>query len=155
MTRARSAGLKAAFTALRKAALSCPEAWEDFPWGDQAFKVGKKVFAFIEGDDRCLQLTLKLPESGSVALGLPFVEPTGYGLGKSGWVNARFERGDDVPVPMLLEWLHESYGAVAPKKLAQQLGGLHATTRRREPPKAAASRRAPAGGRGPRAGTSR
>ena len=45
-----------------------------------------------------------------------FAEPTGYGLGKAGWVSARFEPGDDVPVDLLKQWIDESYAAVAPKR---------------------------------------
>jgi hypothetical protein len=56
-----------------------------------------------------------------VALSLPFAEPTGYGLGKSGWVTARFAAGDDVPVPMLIGWVDESFRAVAPKRLLAKL----------------------------------
>ena len=32
-------------------------------------------------------------------------------------MTARFEGKDNVPVPLLLEWIDESYRAVAPKKL--------------------------------------
>ena len=45
------------------------------------------------------------------------MEPTGYGLGRSGWVTARFGPGDDVPLDLIRRWLVESYRAVAPKKL--------------------------------------
>ena len=50
---------------------------------------------------------------------LPFTEPTGYGLGKSGWVTAKFD--DTPPLPLLKEWLDESYRAQAPKKLQAML----------------------------------
>ena len=52
-------------TALRKFALSYPEATEDMPWGHHA------IFS----------LSAKLPSSGGVALKLPFASPTEYGLG--------------------------------------------------------------------------
>lgn len=109
-----------AFSALREAALGYPEAWEDHPWGETAIKVRKKVFLFLGGGES-LSLSCKLPESHEDALMLPFAKPTGYGLGKSGWVSARFEAGQGVPVDMLLEWLDESYRAVAPKKLVKTL----------------------------------
>ena len=33
---------------------------------------------------------MKLPQSGHAVVLLPHVEPSGYGLGKAGWVTARF-----------------------------------------------------------------
>ena len=57
---------------------------------------------------------MKLPVSGRTALTLPFATPTEYGLGKSGWVTARFRTGDTVPIEMLKEWIEESFRAVAP-----------------------------------------
>ena len=113
--------LARAFAALRKCALAYPDAREDFPWGESAFKVNGKVFLFLHRPDGGLSVTVKLPESGEVALSLPFAEPTGYGLGKSGWVTARFADGDDVPVPMLVGWVDESFRAVAPKRLLAKL----------------------------------
>jgi predicted DNA-binding protein (MmcQ/YjbR family) len=105
---------------LRDFALGFPGAREEFPWGERVVKVGKKVFVFLgmdEGDE--IGLSVKLPASGPMALLLPFATPTGYGLGKSGWVSARFGPSDDPPLGMLRAWIDESYRAVAPKKLAQ------------------------------------
>jgi len=108
-------------TELRKYALSFPEAHEDFPWGERAAKVGKKVFAFFHVPGEGFHVTVKLPESATLALGLDFVEPTGYGLGKSGWVTASFAESDEPPVPVLKQWIEESYRAIAPKKLIAAL----------------------------------
>jgi hypothetical protein len=52
---------------------------------------------------------------------LPFAEPTGYGLGRGGWVTASFGERDNPPLELLREWLDESYRAVAPKKLASAI----------------------------------
>jgi predicted DNA-binding protein (MmcQ/YjbR family) len=107
---------------LLKAALAYPDAWKDHPWGETVVKVGKKVFVFLGLPRGGFSLSCKLPHSFDVALStLPFAESTGYGLGASGWVTARFEGKDDVPFPLLLEWLDESYRAVAPAKLVKQL----------------------------------
>ena len=106
---------------LRKYALGFPGTHEDFPWGERVIKVGKKVFAFMGLPGGSLSLSVKLPQSQMVALMLPFTEPTGYGLGKSGWVTARFEAGDGAPEDLLREWIEESYRAVAPKKLVASL----------------------------------
>ena len=104
-------------------ALSLPGAWEDHPWGETVAKVGKKVFAFlgVERPDGSLMVCVKLPRSGPAALETTFVEPAGYGLGKSGWVYAKFESGDRPPTPLLLSWVEESYRAVAPKTLVKRL----------------------------------
>jgi predicted DNA-binding protein (MmcQ/YjbR family) len=107
--------------ALREFALRYPEASEDFPWGERVAKVRDKVFVFLGRDDEDLGITVKLPSSGLMALSLPFASPTGYGLGKSGWVTARFGPGDKPPVELLQRWIDESYRAVAPKELVRAL----------------------------------
>ncbi len=56
-----------------------------------------------------------------MAVDLPFAEPTGYGLGKSGWVTASFTKVADVPLDLLKSWIDESYRAIAPKKLVKLL----------------------------------
>jgi predicted DNA-binding protein (MmcQ/YjbR family) len=109
--------------ALRDLGLSFPETTEDFPWDHRALKVKGKVFVFMgtgkeggaEHDD--FFISCKLPQSAPMALTLPEVKPTRYGLGKAGWVSAQWPRGK-APVDMLCDWLRESYCAVAPKKLA-------------------------------------
>lgn len=106
---------------LRDFALRFPEAREEFPWGERVAKVRGKVFVFLGREGEDLGLSVKLPSSGIVALGLPFVSPTGYGLGKSGWVTARFGPRDKPPVELLQTWIEESYRAVAPKKLVAGL----------------------------------
>jgi predicted DNA-binding protein (MmcQ/YjbR family) len=108
--------------ALRTHALSYPDAREDFPWGERVVKVRGKVFLFL-GKGESLSLSVKLPGSASVALSLPFAAPTAYGLGKSGWITARFEKGVKPPIEMLKQWIDESYRAVAPKRLAAAFDG--------------------------------
>jgi len=106
---------------LRTVGLGYPEAVEDFPWGERVFKVRKKIFAFVGRADGELHVTTKLPYSGPMALSFDFVEPTGYGLGRAGWVTATFKRGVNVPIDMLTEWIEESYRAIAPKTLVKGL----------------------------------
>lgn len=113
--------LKSAETALRKLALTYPQATEDFPWGHRALKVKGKMFLILSFDKDIFNATMKLPDSGKQALQLPFAQPTGYGLGKSGWVTASFGPKDKVPVELLGEWIDESYRAIAPKKLVSSL----------------------------------
>jgi predicted DNA-binding protein (MmcQ/YjbR family) len=125
-----------AFTALRKLALGYPETREDHPWGHCTFKVRNKVFLFMDRDEGGLSLSLKLPQSREFALEYPFTEPTGYGLGKSGWVTASFGPKDKPPLDVLGFWLAESFRAIAPKKL---LAGM---TETRKPPVSGGIRRA-------------
>jgi predicted DNA-binding protein (MmcQ/YjbR family) len=113
--------LPQADAALRKFALSFPDVTEDFPWGHSAFKIKKKTFLFLFLGEDFLSLSIKLPLSGKTALTLPFTSPTEYGLGKSGWVTARFEAGEAVPLDMLQEWIDESFRAIAPKRVVAQM----------------------------------
>ena len=108
-------------TFLRERAMSYPEAIEEFPWGHRAIKVKKKIFLILDHTDGVLSVTVKLPDSNSYALMQRYAEPTGYGLGKSGWVSCRFKPGEEVPLDLLEEWVEESYRAVAPKKLVLAL----------------------------------
>jgi predicted DNA-binding protein (MmcQ/YjbR family) len=114
--------LKKAADALRKFALSLPGATEEFPWGESVAKVNKKVFVFLgKGNPDGLSFSVKLPQSGEKVLDKPFAEPTGYGLGKSGWVSVSFEAGDRAPIDECKRWIEESYRAIAPKKLVAEL----------------------------------
>jgi predicted DNA-binding protein (MmcQ/YjbR family) len=108
---------------LRKHALGYPQTIEDFPWEHSAFKVKGKVFLFTYLDENAgmLSLSMKLPVSCKMALTLPFATPTPYGLGKSGWVTSKFKSDDDIPIDMLLEWVDESFRAIAPKRVVAQL----------------------------------
>ncbi|HET9602224.1 MAG TPA: MmcQ/YjbR family DNA-binding protein [Acidimicrobiales bacterium] len=108
---------------LRRFALDLPGAWEDHPWGESVAKVGKKVFVFmgVPTEDGSMGLSVKLPDSREAALSMPFTEPTGYGLGRAGWVSASFAAGDEAPVDILCDWIEESYRAIAPKKLIAEL----------------------------------
>jgi len=113
---------KAAGEKLRKLALGYPEAKEEFPWGERVVKVRKKVFVFMgHGADKGFGMSVKLPKSGAMALMLPFAEPTGYGLGKAGWVSVHFDAKQSPPVDLLAEWIDESYRAVAPKTLLARM----------------------------------
>src|SRR4051794_4737347 len=116
--------LKKAEATLRAYALGFPQAVEEFPWGERVIKVGGKIFAFLGQIEARLRVAVKLPVSAEMALTLPFAEPTGYGLGRAGWVTARFAQGDDVPIDLLREWIAQSYRAVAPKKLLKAIGAL-------------------------------
>ncbi|HEY6908111.1 MAG TPA: MmcQ/YjbR family DNA-binding protein [Myxococcales bacterium] len=107
----------AAWKALKKHASAKDGAWEDHPWGETVYKVGKKIFVFLGSAEHGYGLSCKLPDSHEAAITMfSFAEPTAYGLGKSGWVSARFERNQDVPLDLLKAWIDESHAAVAPKR---------------------------------------
>lgn len=131
------------YEAVHAFGLGFPEAYEETPWGHPALKVRGKSFAFMGyAKDGGWSVSVKLPQSNLAALMLPCCQPTGYGLGKSGWVTARFAAGEESPLPMLEEWLEESYRAVAPKRLVKQLeaGAATPAAPRPKPGKAPRSR---------------
>jgi predicted DNA-binding protein (MmcQ/YjbR family) len=145
--------LDAAAKELLAYAHSLPGAWEDHPWpGETVAKVGKKVFVFSgwqvardarpgrKAPDQVWGISVKLVQSHAEARSLPFTEPTGYGLGKAGWVSAKFSAGETPMLNLLKSWIRESYLQVAPKKLAAQLDAAPAPT----PKKKAAAKKAPA-----------
>jgi hypothetical protein len=111
---------------LRKAALAYPEAYEERPWGHYAIKVNGKAFIFLAADAEMFSMSTKLPSSAGVAVKLPFASPTEYGLGRSGWVTARFPRAARVPIEILKLWIDESYREIAPKRLVALLGAEEA-----------------------------
>jgi predicted DNA-binding protein (MmcQ/YjbR family) len=101
-------------------ALSLPGAWEDHPWGETVVKVpNKKIFVFLGMPESAeLGIGVKLTESHDHALAMPGAAPSGYGLGKAGWVNVKLE---GVDVDLLEDWIEESYRNVATKKLIAEL----------------------------------
>ena len=108
---------------LRAFGLTYPGAHLKSPWpGHLDLAVKDKTFAYLSVEGEPLGISCKLPQTSGVALMLPFCTPTAYGLGKSGWVSAKFEDPADVDVAMLKAWIDESYRAQAPKKLVASLG---------------------------------
>ncbi|HEX2766367.1 MAG TPA: MmcQ/YjbR family DNA-binding protein [Candidatus Limnocylindria bacterium] len=98
---------------IRSVAAALPDAWEDHPWGETAFKVGKKVFVYV-GAGETLNLTLKLRDRHDEALAFPWVTPARYGLDRGGWVTCTPPA--DAPLEMVLGWIEESYHLVAPRR---------------------------------------
>jgi len=100
-------------------ALGLPEAWEDHPWGESVAKVRKKVFLFAgDGTGESPGISVKLAESHEQALGFAGARPTGYGLGKSGWVTVPVA---SAPPAVLRDLVEESYRIVAPKRVVALL----------------------------------
>jgi len=120
--------LRAISSKLLEFALALPGTYEEFPWGERVVKVSKKVFVFlgkVEGSSEDLTFSVKLPVSNSAALELAFTEPAGYGLGKSGWVAVTVPPGTNPSVELFLDWIEESYRAIAPKKLVTRINAAN------------------------------
>ncbi|MEU4209541.1 MmcQ/YjbR family DNA-binding protein [Streptomyces sp. NPDC026206] len=110
---------------VREFALSLPGAVEEFPWGDGGVvKVNKKIFVFLgeEGNTEAPGISVKLKdeEAHGHALAVPGAAPTGYGLGRSGWVTIPLD-ADGAPAALLCDWVEESYRTIAPKRLIAEL----------------------------------
>jgi predicted DNA-binding protein (MmcQ/YjbR family) len=103
-------------------ALSLPEAVEEHPWGEDVAKVRGKIFVFL-GSAGSKRISVKLAESHAHALATDGAEPTGYGLGKAGWVTVPV-RGPGVSLDVLRDWVEESYRIVAPRRLVAELDAL-------------------------------
>jgi predicted DNA-binding protein (MmcQ/YjbR family) len=112
----------AALKELRAFGLAYPGAHTKSPWpGHLDLAVNDKTFAYLSLEGEPLGISCKLPRSRDIALMLPFCKPTGYGLGKSGWVSAQLGADEEPPVDLFKAWIDESYRAQAPKKLVVQL----------------------------------
>jgi predicted DNA-binding protein (MmcQ/YjbR family) len=106
---------------LRVAALALPGAWEDHPWGETVVKVRKKIFVFLGLDEtEPYSVGVKLTDSHALGLAVPGAAPSGYGLGKAGWVKVPITL-DGPSVDVLADFVEESYRNVAPKKLIADL----------------------------------
>jgi predicted DNA-binding protein (MmcQ/YjbR family) len=110
--------------ALRGWGLGLPGAHSKSPWpGHDDLAVKDKTFAYMSSDGEPFSLSCKLPYTSEVALDLPFAKPTGYGLGKSGWVTFTPGEGEMPDFERMKEWIEESYRAQAPRKLVKELDG--------------------------------
>jgi predicted DNA-binding protein (MmcQ/YjbR family) len=111
---------KKKWEAVRTAALSLPGSWEDVPWEEDAVaKVNKKIFVFLGRPDTDVpRITVKLTQSHGHAMSVAGAAPSGYGLGKHGWVMVPIARVDH---ELLVDWVEESYRNVAPKRLIAEL----------------------------------
>ena len=120
--RLSSAGVDAVRTKLLEFALSLPDAVEEHPWEETVAKVRRKVFVFFNGDPARDRITVKLVESHGHALAIEGAAPSGYGLGKSGWVTLAVD-ASGLDHALLCDWIEESYRIIAPKRLVAELDG--------------------------------
>ena len=108
--------LEAIALALPEAVRVDIEAWE----GEPTFRVRKKNFIFTNPEVTGLSVKLPKEEAEAVVATDPGAEPTGYGLGRHGWVSVLV--GDDADEDrwqQITEWVRTSYTMVAPKTLAK------------------------------------
>jgi predicted DNA-binding protein (MmcQ/YjbR family) len=92
------------------------EAWD----GEPTFRVRGKTFVFT--NPAATGITVKLPkeEAAAVVATEPGAEPTGYGLGRHGWVSVTVgDEPDDGRWRQIEEWVRTSFTLVAPKSLAK------------------------------------
>lgn len=116
-----SARAKKALDELRTFGLSYPEAHLKSPWPNHAdLALDDKTFAYLPPEPKPFSISCRLPHSSRQALELPFCEPTGYGLGKWGWVTATIEKGP-IPVDLFQDWIDESYRTQAKAKRLREL----------------------------------
>ncbi len=116
--------------ALRTWGLILPGAHSKSPWPEHDdLAVKNKTFAFMSVAGVPLSISCKLPVSREEVLKHPFAKPTGYGLGKSGWVTMNFDADARPPQDLLKKCILESYRAVALKKLVTQLEAKQPWTR--------------------------
>lgn len=105
---------------LRAFGLTYPGVEIKSPWpGHDDLAVNGKTFAYMSLEGEPFSIGLKLPFTGEEARKkLRFATPTGYGLGKSGWVTFAPKPSEMPSMRQLKSWLDESYRAQAPKRLA-------------------------------------
>jgi predicted DNA-binding protein (MmcQ/YjbR family) len=85
--------------------------------GEPTFRVRGKNFIFTNQEATGVSVKLPKEEAAAVVATDPRAEPTGYGLGRHGWVSVTID--DDSDWRQLEEWVRTSYTLVAPKKLAR------------------------------------
>jgi predicted DNA-binding protein (MmcQ/YjbR family) len=92
-------------------------------WGDHpSFRVGGKNFVFSDATADHLSFKLSAEEAAAVVATDAAAEPTGYGLGRHGWVSLMVEPdASDDRWAQIAEWVRTSYTLIAPKALARQV----------------------------------
>ncbi|MDJ0382667.1 MmcQ/YjbR family DNA-binding protein [Streptomyces sp. G-G2] len=113
--------------AVREFALGLPEAVEEQPWGptDSVVKINKKIFVFLGNADGPeppgLSVKLKDEALHGHAMTAPGAAPTGYGLGRSGWVTVPLGEKGSPSAEVVCEWVEESYRTVALRRHVKTL----------------------------------
>ena len=93
------------------------EAWG----GEPTFRVRGKNFIFSAHDASGISVKLSKEEAAAVVATDPAAEPSGYGLGRHGWVSVKIGKANKERWRQIEEWVRISYTNVAPKTLARQV----------------------------------
>jgi predicted DNA-binding protein (MmcQ/YjbR family) len=110
--------IEAVVARLPQAARVDIEAWD----GEPTFRVNGKNFIFSAPDASSISVKLSKEEAASVVATDPLVEPTGYGLGRHGWISVSIPAGTSAQRwREIEEWIRTSYTLIAPRKLARQV----------------------------------
>ncbi len=92
------------------------EAWD----GEPTFRVRGKNFVFTNPEATGISVKLPKEEAAALVATDPRADPTGYGLGRHGWVSITLEKGlTKQRWREVEEWIRTSYTLVAPKRLAR------------------------------------
>jgi len=92
------------------------EAWD----GEPTFRVKGKNFIFTDPEASAISVKLPKEEAAAVTATDSDVEPTGYGLGRHGWISIKIAtRATQKRWREIEEWVRTSYTLVAPKNLAR------------------------------------
>jgi predicted DNA-binding protein (MmcQ/YjbR family) len=94
------------------------EAWD----GEPTFRVRGKNFVFTSPDGAGISVKLPKEEAAALVATDPRADPTGYGLGRHGWVSISLEKRPSTQRwREVEEWIRTSYTLIAPKRLARQV----------------------------------
>lgn len=94
------------------------EAWG----GEPTFRVGGKNFVFASPDATTITVKLPADEAAALIATDPKASPTGYGLGRHGWVSIDLAgRLSQARWREVEEWVRTSYTLIAPRRLARQV----------------------------------
>lgn len=85
-----------------------------------SFKIGKKAFLYIGMQGGRYKAMFKLQRSIPEVTKLAETDPACYGVGKFGWVTARFSADNPIPKTLWEKWLDESYEQIAVTKTGKK-----------------------------------
>jgi predicted DNA-binding protein (MmcQ/YjbR family) len=110
---------------LETLALGLPEAVrvDVEEWGDHpTFRVRGKNFVFCDEAATHLSVKLTRDEAAAAVATETWVTPTGYGLGRHGWISVTIDDpASEQQWQQVEEWVLTSYTLRAPKTLARQV----------------------------------
>lgn len=92
-------------------------------WGGHpSYRVRGKNFVFSNLEGTSVSLRLSMDKARAVVATDPTASPTGYGLGRHGWIDFDLSlSADEERWDIVREWVVTSYTLVAPERLAQNV----------------------------------